>query len=72
MKGLFGENYDPEVVFAEDNPDANKNLEKLRTSLLALNFDSAQGALDKNKNKPQLGFKLLADYYWPNSYVLIV
>lgn len=69
MKGLFGETYDPEAIFAEDNPDANKNLEQLRVKLLALNFNSSQGALDKNKEKARLGFKLLSDYYWPNNYV---
>jgi len=69
MKTLFGDAYDPETVFAEDNVDANKNLDKLRTSLLALNFNSSQGALDKTKDKARLGFKLLSDYYFPNEYV---
>lgn len=69
MKNLFGENYDPEVIFAEDNVDASKNIEKLRASLLSLNFNKSQGALDKTISKPRLGFKLLSDYYWPNNYV---
>jgi len=69
MKGLFGENYDPETIFAENNPEAAGNLDKLRAKLLALNFDSSQGALDKNQDKTRLGFKLLSDYYYPNDYV---
>lgn len=69
MKDLFGEDYDPETVFAEDNPDAFKNIDKVRSSLLAIEFNKSQGALDKNTEKPQLGFKLLADYYLPNDYI---
>lgn len=69
MKSLFGEAYDPEIIFAEDNADANKNIDKVRVSLLALNFNNAAGALDKTKEKPRLGFKLLSDYYYPNDYV---
>jgi len=69
MKGLFGEAYDPELIFAEDSPESTKNLDNLRAKLLALNFNSSQGALDKVKDKPRLGFKLLSDYYWPNDYI---
>jgi len=69
MKQLFGDNYDPETIFAENNPDLNKNIDKLRTALLAIQFNELQGGLDKNKDKPRLGFKLLSDYYLPNSYM---
>ena len=69
MKGLFGETYDPEIIFAEKNPEAIGNLDKLRAKLLALNFNSSQGALDKVKDKTRLGFKLLSNYYYPNDYI---
>lgn len=69
MKNLFGETYDPEDIFAEDSKETAKNVEKLRAALLALNFNVSQGALDKVKDKPRLGFKLLSDYYWPNEYI---
>jgi hypothetical protein len=69
MKKLFGDNYDPESIFAERNPDKTKNLEKLRTNLLAITFNDFQGAIDKKNDKPKLGFKLLTDYYWPNAYI---
>ena len=55
MKILFGDNYDPEIIFAENNPDLNKNVDKLRGALLAIQFNDFQGALDKNKDKPRLG-----------------
>jgi len=69
MKSLFGDNYDPEIIFAENNPEANKNIDTLRAKLLTLKFIDFQGALDKVKDKPRLGFKLLSDYYLPNDYV---
>ncbi len=69
MKNIFGENYDPENIFSESNPEADKNLEKLRTSLLTLDFNASSGALNKTTEKPYLGFKLLSDYYYPNNYV---
>jgi hypothetical protein len=69
MKKLFGDNYDPELVFAEDSPDALKNIDLVRSNLLAIDFDKSQGALDKKTEKPRLGFKLLADYYLPNDYI---
>lgn len=69
MKTLFGENYDPALVFAEDNPDSTDNIDKIRTALLSLDFNEYQGALNKKTEKPRLGFKLLADYYLPNNYI---
>lgn len=69
MKTLFGENYDPEVIFDEAGKDTTANVDKLRAKLLTLNFNTSQGALDKIKEKPRLGFKLLSDYYFPNDYI---
>ncbi len=69
MKALFGNEYDPELIFVESNPDSSKNMDKLRSALLALEFNSFQGGLDKNKDKTDLGFKLLSDYYFPNEYI---
>ncbi len=69
MKSLFGDNYDPEIIFAERNPDKTKNLDKFRDNLLAISFNDFQGALSKKDDKPRLGFKLLSDYYWPNDYI---
>ncbi|MFA6369511.1 MAG: DUF3160 domain-containing protein [Patescibacteria group bacterium] len=69
MQHLFGSDYDPAVLFAWENVDSEANLEKLRQELLGLKFNPSLGALDKEENKPQLGFKLLADYYWPNDYI---
>lgn len=69
MQHLFGADYDPATLFAWENVDSEANLEKLRQELLALKFNPSLGALDKGEDRPQLGFKLLADYYWPNDYI---
>lgn len=70
MQHLFGADYDPAALFALQNKDGESNLEKLRQELLGLNFNPSLGALNKATQKPQLGFKLLSDYYWPNEYIL--
>jgi hypothetical protein len=69
LQKLFGAGYDPEKIFAENNPAASKNVDQLRADLLAFNFKKELGAIDKNKAPEQLGFKFLADYYWPNNYI---
>ena len=69
MRSLFGDNYDPEIIFAENSKDATKNLDNLRTKLLAIQFNDFQGALNKSTDKPRLGFKILSDYYLSNDYV---
>ncbi len=69
MEKLFGQSYDLEVIFSENNPESEKNIEKIRTALLDLNFTASKGALDKSKEKNNLGFKLLSDYYYPNDYI---
>ena len=42
MKTLFGENYDPEIIFDESNKETAANIDKLRAKLLTLNFNSSQ------------------------------
>lgn len=69
MKKLFGENYDPETIFAERNSDKAKNLDKFRANLLAISFNDFQGAFNRKTEQPRLGFKLLTDHYWPNDYI---
>lgn len=69
MQHLFGADYDPATLFAWENKDSEANLETLRQELFSLNFNPSLGALDKKNNRSQLGFKLLADYYWPTDYI---
>jgi len=68
---LFGEDYQVDQLFDDRNKDAQANLEKLRQQLLAYDFSELQGAFNKkdSASKGFLGFKMLAEAYWPNSYL---
>ncbi|MDI3496483.1 MAG: hypothetical protein PWQ35_504 [Patescibacteria group bacterium] len=67
----FGEDYDIEVLFDDQNPEAMENLDKLKRELLTYNFSEIRGAIDKDNpaNKKLLGFKMLTGPYWPNDYI---
>jgi hypothetical protein len=71
LVALFGDNYSVDDLFADSNPNAAANLEKLKTRLAADNYDTIQGALNKSDAsvKPSIGFKMLAESYWPNDYI---
>lgn len=66
---LFGNQPDLENIFAGNNKEADKNLEKLRNKLLSFSFNKIQGGLDVKNDKTKIGFKLLSDYYLPNDYI---
>lgn len=68
---LFGQNYQVEQLFDDKNADAWANLEKFRTKILTYDFPAIQGAYDKTspENQSKLGFKMLAEAYWPNGYI---
>ncbi len=66
---LFGADYDPARIFNDANPEAAANLERFRARLLQHEFLEIQGALDKAEQAPDIGFKLLAEPYWPNNYI---
>jgi hypothetical protein len=71
LTSLFGANYDITSLFDDHNKQADANLAKLRTKLLSYNFPEISGGLVKTEAslKPQLGFKMLAESYWPNTYI---
>lgn len=68
---LFGEEYEFTEIFGAANPEAASNLEKLRARLLEYDFPAIAGGLDKAApaTRTRLGFKMLAEPYWPNSYL---
>lgn len=67
----FGEDYNIEEIFGDQNSQAASNLERLKNKLLSYEFSEIRGAINKNdpKNKKLLGFKMLTSPYWPNDYV---
>lgn len=71
LSSLFGADYDPALLFAADNSEAENNLENLRQNLLQVGFIDIAGGLngDQAEAVPNLGLKVLADFYWPNDYI---
>ena len=68
---LFGTDYDVEKLFDDQNKDAAANPEKLRAKLLTYDFSEISGGFSKTDKTAQakLGFKMLAESYWPNDYI---
>lgn len=71
LSAVFGSDYKIEELFDDANKDAAANLEKMRAKALSYDFPEIAGALSKTDAslKPGLGFKLLAESYWPNNYI---
>lgn len=71
LVALFGDNYSVDDLFADSNPEAAANLEKLKNKLFAHDYKTIQGAISKTDAslRPTIGFKMLAESYWPNDYI---
>ncbi len=71
LVALFGDNYSVDDLFADSNPEAPANLEKLKNQLFAHDYKTIQGAISKTDAnfRPTIGFKMLAEPYWPNDYI---
>ncbi|MFA5184260.1 MAG: DUF3160 domain-containing protein [Patescibacteria group bacterium] len=71
LADVFGKDYDIEKLFDDQNKQGTANLEKLRAKLLTYDFPAISGALDKSDSsaKAKLGFRMLAESYWPNDYI---
>lgn len=71
LVSVFGENYEIDQLFDDKNKSAVDNLEKLKIKLLEYKMSEAQGAYSPNdiNQKTKIGFKMLAESYWPNNYL---
>lgn len=71
LREIFGEEYDLEKLFADNNEEAQANLHKLRDLLDTYKFSSFLGAFDLNNpdENYQRGFKFLSLPYSPGEYV---
>lgn len=72
FKDLFTSAGDIRQLFSENNLQSEKNLEDLRTRLLARPLLASQGAYDLSLEAGQrsAGLQFLADFYWPNEFIL--
>jgi len=71
LRSTFGEDFDIIKLFAEDNAEAESNMENLRQNLLQRELVPMQGGLSL---KTMAGYKIaglqfLADFYWPNDFI---
>lgn len=72
FEDLFGQEGDLHQIFAENNLQSDKNLEDLRSKLLARQLLPSQGAYNINlaDGRRYAGLQFLADFYWPNDFIL--
>ncbi|MDD3711361.1 MAG: DUF3160 domain-containing protein [Patescibacteria group bacterium] len=68
---VFGEGYEIENVFADNNPSFDNNIYRFRNKILEYEFLDVEGGFDKNKieDRKNMGVKMLTDFYWPNDYI---
>ena len=71
LESVFGEDHEIDVIFSDNNPENINNLYKFQSKILEYEFLDIEGALDKKdpEKMPQLGVKMLSDFYWPNDYI---
>jgi hypothetical protein len=71
LSQLFGKDSQIVDVFGTANPEARQNLEKFKDKLLTFQFSQIDGRYDYNSpdDRPHVGVKMLAESYWPNSYL---
>lgn len=71
LSQLFGKDYKLPDIFGTENPEARHNLEKFRDKLLTFQFSQIDGRYDSSSaaDRPHVGVKMLAESYWPNSYI---
>lgn len=71
LSNIFGDDYEIEKLFADDNPESINNLKKLKSKVLEKEFLAVEGAFDRNniKERKQIGVRMLTDWYWPNDYI---
>lgn len=71
LVSAFGENYEIEKIFADDNSSSQENLYKFRNKVLEYGFLDIEGGFNKNnlEDRKKMGVKMLTDFYWPNDYI---
>lgn len=72
FEALFTKEGDIKSLFAENNLQAEDNLEALRLKLLERQSLPIQGAYNPNSvdGRRFAGLQFLADFYWPNDFIL--
>ena len=71
LNEVFGKDSRLEDLFSVSNQQMPENFEKLKAKINSYDLAAVEGALNKNDLtvRPQLGVKLLSEFYWPNDYI---
>jgi hypothetical protein len=71
FKAAFADKSDITEILQGEPADNDKNLSLLQDKLAAIDFSALVGGFSKTDafTKPQLGFKMLTDFYWPDNYI---
>jgi hypothetical protein len=71
LNDVFGKDSRLEDLFSVSNSQKPENFEKLKNKINSYDLAAVEGAFNKDDLavRPQLGVKLLSEFYWPNDYV---
>ena len=67
----FGENYNLDEIFSNNNKKRDGDLDKLQTAIYSFQFSELEGGYVRNENtyKSSIGFRVLQESYWPDDYI---
>lgn len=71
LNKLFGENYDINQIFSQDNEKKDENIINFKKLIMEYEFSKLEGGYNKNneKNEKNLGMRMLQEAYSPNNYI---
>ena len=71
LVNLFGDDYDINLIFSQDNKDKDENIARLSKALSKYKFSELEGGFsrDNEEDKPEIGMRMLQVPYWPNDYI---
>jgi hypothetical protein len=68
---VFGDNYNIEVIFSDNNEDRQTQTDLIQEKLANISLKSLHGGKKRDQSEYRLiGMRLLQDFYWPNNYLL--
>lgn len=72
LSDLFGESYDIEGIFDENNQSREADFLKIQNKIAEYDFLDIEGVInrDDEKLKPMIGMRMLQQPFWPNDYLL--
>lgn len=67
----FGQDWEVESIFDDADPERRNKVLDLQAKLAEYRFPAFDGAKPREPGAyPEIGMRLLQDFYWPNTYIL--